>query len=151
MFILKCALKLVLKNTLYYDARSKKHQIVQRFMLQVTLWSTRVECWIPKAIHTHTQYVILTAFPLQKWLLEGASTLRYKYIACLVFIYVCCHLKFIVMTFNHLTPNDHFSGRTAPLTSRCFILLFIQQTYVLNILNMLHTLCFFPLKMPFIS
>ena len=27
MFILKCALKLVLKNILYYDARSKKHQI----------------------------------------------------------------------------------------------------------------------------
>ena len=26
MFILKCALKLVLKNILYYDARSKKHQ-----------------------------------------------------------------------------------------------------------------------------
>ena len=27
MFILKCALKLVLKNNLYYDARSEKHQI----------------------------------------------------------------------------------------------------------------------------
>jgi len=24
---------------------------------------------------------------------------------------------------NHLTPNDHFSGRTAPLTSRCCIFL----------------------------
>ena len=28
MFILKCALKLVLKNILYYDARSKKHQTI---------------------------------------------------------------------------------------------------------------------------
>ena len=28
MFILKCALKLVLKNILYYDARSEKHQII---------------------------------------------------------------------------------------------------------------------------
>ena len=27
MFILKCALKLVLQNILYYDARSEKHQI----------------------------------------------------------------------------------------------------------------------------
>jgi hypothetical protein len=45
---------------------------------------------------------------------------------------------------NHLTPNGHFSGRTAPLTYRCFIFfLFIQQLYVLNILNMLHTLRFF--------
>ena len=24
--------------------------------------------------------------------------------------------------FNPLTPNDHYSGRTAPLTSKCFIL-----------------------------
>ena len=52
---------------------------------------------------------------------------------------------------NHLTPNGHFSGHTAPLTSRCCIFLFIQQIYVLNILNMLHTLCFFLFKMPFIS
>ena len=47
---------------------------------------------------------------------------------------------------NHLTPNGHFSGRTAPLTHRCCIFLFIQQIYVLNILNMLHTLRFFPLQ-----
>ena len=44
---------------------------------------------------------------------------------------------------NHLTPNDHFSDRTAPLTFRCCIFLFIQQIYILNILNMLHTLFFF--------
>jgi hypothetical protein len=53
--------------------------------------------------------------------------------------------------FNHLTPNGHFSGRTAPLTSRRCIYIFIQQIYVLNILNMLHTLRFFLFKMPFIS
>ena len=28
MFVLKCALKLVLKNILYYNARSEKHQIL---------------------------------------------------------------------------------------------------------------------------
>jgi thiosulfate reductase cytochrome b subunit len=50
------------------------------------------------------------------------------------------------MFVNHLTPNGHFSGRTAPLTYRCYILLFIQQIYVLNILNMVHTLRFFPLQ-----
>jgi hypothetical protein len=53
--------------------------------------------------------------------------------------------------FNHLTPNDHFSGRTALLTYRCCIFLFIQQIYVLNILNMLHTLRFFLFNMSFIS
>ena len=30
---------------------------------------------------------------------------------------------------NHLTPNDHFSGRTAPLTSRCCIF-FIYSTII---------------------
>jgi hypothetical protein len=57
----------------------------------------------------------------------------------------------IELTINHLTPNGHFSGRTAPLTYRFCIFLFIQQIYVLNILNMLHTLRFFLFKMPFIS
>ena len=33
--------------------------------------------------------------------------------------------------------------RTAPLTSRCCILYIIQQIYVQNILNMLHTLRFY--------
>jgi len=57
----------------------------------------------------------------------------------------------MAVNINQLTPNDHFSGRTAPLTFRCCIFLLIQQIYVLNILNMLHTLCFFLFKMPFIS
>ena len=30
---------------------------------------------------------------------------------------------------NHLTPNDHFSGRTAPLTFRCCIL-YIYSTNI---------------------
>jgi hypothetical protein len=35
--------------------------------------------------HSHTdQYVILTAFPQQRWFRERASILRYNYIACLV-------------------------------------------------------------------
>ena len=46
---------------------------------------------------------------------------------------------------NHLTPND----RTANLQILNF--LFIQQIYVLNILNILRTLCFFLFKMSFIS
>ena len=36
--------------------------------------------------------------------------------------------------------------RTAPLTSRCCILYIIQQIYVQNILNMLHTLLFFSIQ-----
>ena len=49
------------------------------------MWCMRITCWIPKAIHTQSEYVILIAFTLQKWLHERASVLRYTYIACLVF------------------------------------------------------------------
>jgi len=31
-------------------------------------------------------------------------------------------LSFFLQSFNPLTPNDHYSGRTAPLTSKHFIL-----------------------------
>ena len=44
----------------------------------------RVACWIPKAINTNSEYAILTAFSLQRWLRECASVLSYTYIACLV-------------------------------------------------------------------
>ena len=37
-------------------------------------------------IHTHTRYVLLICFPLQQWLREHASMLRYTYIACLVIV-----------------------------------------------------------------
>jgi hypothetical protein len=47
----------------------------------------RIASWIPKATDTHSEYVILIAFPLQQWLHERASVLRYTQVACLV--YVC--------------------------------------------------------------
>jgi len=46
---------------------------------------TRIACWIPKATntHTHSEYVIPIAFPLQQWLLhERPSVLRW-YVQCL--------------------------------------------------------------------
>jgi hypothetical protein len=44
----------------------------------------RCACWITKATKTHSEYVILIAFPRQQLLRECASILRYTYIACLV-------------------------------------------------------------------
>jgi hypothetical protein len=52
--------------------------------------------------------------------------------------------------FNPLTPNDHYSGRTAPLTSKVAFYIFIQQIQVLNILNVLCTLRFFFFILQFI-
>jgi hypothetical protein len=44
----------------------------------------RFACWITKTIDTHSDYVIITAFPRQKWLGERDSKLHYKHLACLV-------------------------------------------------------------------
>jgi hypothetical protein len=47
----------------------------------------RIACWVSKPTNTHSEYVILIAFPQQQWLHERASILRYTYIACLVMIF----------------------------------------------------------------
>ena len=51
---------------------------------QMAIWRMRIACWITKATDTHSEYVMLIAFPLQQWLHESALLLRYTYIACLV-------------------------------------------------------------------
>jgi hypothetical protein len=63
---------------------------------QMTIWRTRIACWIPKATNTHSEYVTLIAFPLQKRSRERAS-LRYTYIACLKlrFLYEILLLQFV--------------------------------------------------------
>jgi hypothetical protein len=51
--------------------------IVERGWPQMTIWRMRIACWKTKATNTHSQYVTLIAFPLQQWLHERASMLRY--------------------------------------------------------------------------
>ena len=50
----------------------------------IVLWCMRIACWIPKTTNTHSEYVILIAFPLQQSLHEPAWILRYTYTVCLV-------------------------------------------------------------------
>ena len=45
--------------------------------LQMTKWHMRIACWVPNATNTHSECVIFIAFPLQQWLHERASMLRY--------------------------------------------------------------------------
>jgi len=62
-------------------------QNVEATRPQMTIWCMHFECWVTKAIDTHSEYVILIAFPLQPWLHECASVFCYTYIACLVLLY----------------------------------------------------------------
>jgi hypothetical protein len=41
------------------------------------IWRMRFACWITKATDTHSEYVVLIAFPRQQWLRERPSVLRY--------------------------------------------------------------------------
>jgi len=46
---------------------------------QMTIWRMRIACRIHKATNTHSEYVTLIVFPLQQWLHERVSLLRYTY------------------------------------------------------------------------
>ena len=70
----------------------------------MTIWRMRTACWTPKATNTHSEYVILIAFPRQKKMLgECVSMLLYTHIACLAALtmpgrlYVCvCVRAFVI-------------------------------------------------------
>jgi len=72
-----------------------------------------------------------------------AITFQLASVARCIFCYI---LKYSHASFNLLTPNVNYSGRTASLTSKVAFYIFIQQIYVLNILNMVYNLLFFSSK-----
>jgi len=41
--------------------------IVELNRSQMTIWRMRIACRIPKATNTYSKYVIIIAFPPQKW------------------------------------------------------------------------------------
>ena len=56
---------------------------LQPGMTRMTIRRMRIACWM-LMLQTQSQYVILTAFPLQKYLHERALMSRCSYISCLV-------------------------------------------------------------------
>jgi len=69
-----------------------------------------------------------------------------------VSLFFCAEFNFRGSSFvwhlyiNLLTPSVNYSGHTAPLSSKVAFYIFIQQIYILNILNMVYTLCLFSLQ-----
>jgi len=62
-------------------------------------WCMRIARWISKATHTSSEYVKLIGFPLQQWLHERASMLRYIYIVCLLEL---MHMRINISKFTHI-------------------------------------------------
>ena len=60
--------------------------IVELNRCHITTGRMIIACLIPKATDTHSEYVILIAFPVQQWLHEYASVSHYMYVAHLVSI-----------------------------------------------------------------
>ena len=53
----------------------------------------RIACLSGNATNTHSEYVILVAFPRQQWLYERASVLRHTYGTLSVFIKLSLNLR----------------------------------------------------------
>ena len=67
------------ENRGVYEIMWKKN-VVEPGRPRMTIWRKRVICWISRVTNTNSEHVIRIAFPLQQWLHERASILRYNYI-----------------------------------------------------------------------
>jgi hypothetical protein len=72
----------VSENHAFYEKTWKN--IIEQARLRMTIWRLKIACWVTKATNTHSQYVILIAFPLQQMLHERTSLLHNTFFACLV-------------------------------------------------------------------
>ena len=77
-----CSISPFFENRTIYELMWKN--VVQLGRPQMIIWRMRIACWIPKVTNTHLEHVIRIALPLQQWLHECSSMLRYAYICCLV-------------------------------------------------------------------
>ena len=73
----------------------------------MTIWRMRLAWWITKATDTHSEYVILNTFPLEQWLHERTSLLRYSTWHVVLQL---CHLieetvKFEIQVARHRTSQ----------------------------------------------
>ena len=94
--------KYSVENCIFYEIMWEN--IVQPDTPQMTIWSMRIACWISEATDTNSDYVIFIDFPLQQWLHESASMLRYTstYIAFLVVI-VTVRQQCVILNVRPLT------------------------------------------------
>jgi hypothetical protein len=84
-----------IKHHILYSATFFENRTVYEIMWKnivqeaghMTIWRMRIACWITKAQNIHSQHVTFTFFPLQQWLHERASMLRYVYIALCYYYY----------------------------------------------------------------
>ena len=62
----------------------KKYGTTRQTTDDIIIWGMRFSCWITKATHTHSDYVMFITDQLQQQSRERAYVLHYTYVACLV-------------------------------------------------------------------
>jgi hypothetical protein len=90
--------------------------------------------WITKArthTHTHSKYEIPFALPLQKWLWERASVLRYTHIACLV---VACSDTVLPQSDKQNNADQNFQTLRLEVTRRVCLKLWLVIFKVIRIM-----------------
>jgi uncharacterized metal-binding protein len=119
----------------------------------VTIWRMRISRWVPTVANTHSEYVVLIDLPLQQWLYDRSSMLRYTYLACLLYfsyrsaahtyldvhvketacIIVCTCILCILITIEVFSPTDaqldslktNFNPLNAELNPICHLLVLL--------------------------
>jgi hypothetical protein len=105
---------------------------------QTAIWRMRIACWIPKVTKTHSEYVILMAFPLHQWLHKRASTFPYT-IHCLS----CCCLH--GHKYSHITQGLYcvqwrrIVSVGGIVTGRGIVVRFLVGTRSFDVLNKVQT------------
>ena len=83
---------------------------------QTTIWRMSIACWVHKSTNTYSEYLIHTAFPLQKCLHEIASMLR-LYLHCFSFCSSFCleviRRETLILFRFWLFPWEMCKGRVA--------------------------------------
>ena len=95
---------------------------------QMTKWRMRIAYWTSKTTYTHSEYVILNAFPLQQWLNKRASMLRFTHNACLVAFGLpqwCGYQLYTFILSNHPNTAHQLPGQNVKREFERRILLLI--------------------------
>jgi len=100
----------ILCSTTFFSKSRAVFYIMWKYIVkpgkpQMTIGRLRIACWLPRATNTHSEYEILIACPLQQWLHQRASTLRYTstmYLHCQFCL--CCFEQTHLIQQQRLTP-----------------------------------------------
>jgi len=118
-----------LENRAVYEIMWENN--VQPDWPQMTIWCMRTAYRIPKDT-THSEYVMIIVFPLQQWLHERVSLLRYTYTVCLV-----CNLKDSMFSanseLNFRTLGIEIPSKRSKDCAACRKTLHVASIYCFNI------------------